>query len=206
MTFEEMAKEAARRAESSIKDTMSDYAAGIVKDEDDITPYLLRGLRDQFRGRFAGLEWNATVLRHRRGVAAEEKMLGADMLIHVKLDTAIQSYSKGVLVQAKRVGPNHMMTKKGLEDLKDQCETMLAVSPAAYVFDYAAAGMRCASANKIAGSADKDLYKSCDWTAYRFFLELFRCSIGDRKIQSSSPADIAKDVLKIEGRGELSAQ
>ena len=191
---------------------MAKYRDGLVTDEDDLTGILVGSLDAEFsakdvRGVGGDLQWSSSILRHRSGVAAEEKRIGADMIIHVRVDTPIQTYSKAVLVQAKRHEPGEQMSTKQRTELLRQCKKMLAITPAAFVFDYAKGEMRCASATKIAGSANSDLYDSCNWTAYRFFLELFRCPIGDPKITSARATDLPVPiVLKLEGTGDVTQE
>jgi hypothetical protein len=60
--------------------------------------------------RAGGVTWDASVLTHRR--SGEEGVYGADLLIHVTLNTPQYKYSKGVLVQAKRIGPGVAMSRK----------------------------------------------------------------------------------------------
>ena len=204
MTFDEAVTAAAHAANEAVNDAMTDYRAEQVTDEDDLTSYLLGNLRNAFRGKVGGLTWRSSVLRHRSGIAAEEKRVGADMLFHVSLSTNTQTYSKGVLIQAKRMEPGAYMTTKDHAELVDQCERMLRYSPSSFVFDYAEGSMRCASATKIAGSLNRNLYDACDWTSYRFFLELFRCPIGDIKIQSPLVRKLRVPVaLTIKGTGQL---
>src|SRR4051794_41156355 len=94
-------------------------------------------------------------------------------------------YSKGVLVQAKRVEPETAMDNTQHHELIEQCDKMLAVTASAFVFDYARGSMRCAAASRIAGTTNRVLYGECNWTSYRFFLELFRCPIGDPRLTSA---------------------
>jgi len=190
MSFENEIRAAAQKADQAVNEVMADYSGGYVTDEDDITGLLLGNLRNSFNGIVEGLQWKASILRHRAGIAAEEKTIGADMLIHVTLDTPTQTYSKGVLVQAKRVQPGLVMSKDDHADLIDQCRKMLSFSPASFVFDYAKGSMRCGSAMKVEGDKSRELYKVCDWRSYRFFLELFRCPIGDRSITSALVHDL----------------
>ena len=82
------------------------------------------------------------------------------------------------------------MSRRQRQDLISQCHKMINVSPASFVFDYARRGMRCGSAVAIAGSVNPVLYQQCIWTSYRFFLELFRCSIGDPDITSARVDDL----------------
>lgn len=202
---------AAHSAEQAVLRAMEKYRDGLVTDEDDLTGVLVGSLDAEFSGigvsDIGGLQWSSSILRHRKGVAAEEKRIGADMIIHVRVDTPIQTYSKAVLVQAKRHQPGDQMSTKERNELLGQCKKMLAVTPAAFVFDYAKGEMRCASATKIAGSTNNDLYAACNWTAYRFFLELFRCPIGDPRITSAKAADLPVPiVLKLAGTGDLTKE
>lgn len=211
MGFEDAIRVAAHSAERAVMRAMAKYHDGLVTDEDDLTGILVGNLDAEFSAKdasdFGGLHWSSSILRHRKGVAAEEKRIGADMIIHVRVNTPIQTYSKAVLVQAKRHEPGGQMSTKEQGELLSQCKKMLAVSPAAFVFDYAKGDMRCASATKIAGSANKDLYAACNWTAYRFFLELFRCPIGDPRITSAKAKDLPVPIiLKLVGTGELSQE
>lgn len=99
-------------------------------------------------------------------------------------------YSKGVLVQAKRVEKGELMSRTDHLDLVDQCDKMLAVSPSSFVFDYTASEMRCGSALRVRGSTSRELFDECSWTSYRFFLELFRCPVGDPKINSAKVREL----------------
>jgi hypothetical protein len=47
------------------------------------------------------------------------------------------------------------------------------------------------------------LYDQCSWTAYRFFLEFFRCPIGDLTIKSANVDDLAAHGLALQGKGNL---
>jgi hypothetical protein len=205
MTFEEMTRAAAHVADSAVARAMKKYKQGGVTDEDDLTGILVGQLDGAFEGQIGGLKWDTTIVRHRKGSAAEESRIGADLVIHVSLDTPTQNYSKGVLIQAKRVEPDDHLTTKQHAELIAQCKRMLKITPEAFVFDYAKGEMRTSSATRIAGSRRLDLYHLCSWTSYRFFLELFRCPVGDPNITSARIADLPVPVaLKIAGSGQLS--
>jgi hypothetical protein len=208
MGFDEEMRAAARLADKAVTRAMAKYREGLVTDEDDLTGVLIGNLDTEFSehrsDRRGGVQWSSSILRHRRGKAAEEKRIGADMIIHVSFQSPIQTYSKAVLIQAKRHEPGCSMKSRDSVDLINQCEKMLAVTPASFVFDYTSSGVRCASATKIAGSNNLDLYAACNWTSYRFFLELFRCPIGDPKITSAKAADLPVPIfLELKGQGEI---
>lgn len=189
IAFDDAMKAAAKRAEAAVKDTVESYRNNEITDEDDITGFFAGALKSQLNGQVAGLNWSASVLRHRKGTAAEEKVLGADLFIHVSVNTPFRKYSKGVLIQAKRVAPHEAMTVNEHARLVQQCDTMLSHTPAAYVLDYAKKSFRAAPALSIAGSQSRFLYKECNMTSYGFFLNLFKCPIGDRDMTTSFVKD-----------------
>lgn len=204
MTFDEATREAAQIANKAVTRAMKKYASGFVTDEDDITGVLVGNLDTDLEGSIGGLDWSTSIVRHRRGSAAEERTVGADVVIHVKLETPTQKYSKGVLVQAKRVDKDELMTGRAHSELIDQCDRMLTITPASYVFDYAKGRMRCGAATKLAGSTRRDLYRACGWTSYRFFLELFRCPVGDPRLTTALVSDLPVPIeVRIKARGEL---
>lgn len=205
MTFDEIMRETAHRAEKASRSAMSKLASGRVKHEDDLTGVLVGRIEEQFdNAQIGGIVWDTAILTHR--ASGEEGIYGADLLIHVSLNTPEFTYSKGVLVQAKRIGPGQNMSARDHGDLVGQCNKMLKWTSSAFVVSFDAKGMRAASATKIAGSSERALYDQSDWTAYRFFLELFRCPIGDPRITSANVADLQpRHGISIKGSGSLHA-
>ena len=203
MTFEELAYAAAARANAATADAIGAYADGTYHYEEDITSALVMALRKNFNGRkFAGFKWSASLLKGYRGDASEEGKTGADILIHVTLKTPTINYSKGVLVQAKRHTGNLSATAHA--ELVGQCGKMLNYSPASFVFYYSKEKMRCASATVVEGSNERNLAALCLWSSHRFFLELFRCPIGDRRITSALFKDLQlPHEIRIVGEGEV---
>jgi hypothetical protein len=176
---------AAKAADRAVAAAMKKYNNTGVTDEDDLTGVLVGRLDAALDHQIGGLQWSASILRHRKGSAAEEKLVGADLLIHVSIETSTLKYSKGVLAQAKRVEPSDRLNAAEHSELINQCRKMLKISPASFVFDYAKSGMRCASATRVAGSSERHLHSVCNVTPFRFFFELFRCPIGDPSIKSA---------------------
>lgn len=204
MNFEAAVSAAAHAADDAVASAMRKLKYGRVVDEDDLTGYLVGQLDAKIDGQIGGLHWSSSILRHRGGKAAHEKKFGADILIHVQFDTSTHFYSKGILIQAKRANRDTWMSPREHSDLIAQCNKMLAVTPAAFVFDYTPGEMRCGSALKISGTKSRNLFAECDWTSYRFFLELFRCPIGDPKFTSANILDFdAANVLALQARGDL---
>ncbi len=190
MYYEEAIREAARRASDAAYGAGAAYDDDTVSYERGVTSGLAVLLRHALQGKIKDLAWSSHVLKDASGSGAEETQIGADLLIHVRFTTPELTYSKGVLIQAKRVEPQRLMSPDAYDELVDQCERMLTISPASFVFDYAHGGMRCAPASVVASSNNRALYEQCVWTPYRFFLELFRCPIGDPRITSAKVRDL----------------
>jgi hypothetical protein len=104
------------------------YSNGLVTDEDDITGALIGRLDAAFDEKIGGITWSSSILRHRKGVAAQEKRAGADMLFHVSIETPQLTYSKGVLIQSKRIDEGTAMTADSHKELLGQCEKMLNIT------------------------------------------------------------------------------
>jgi hypothetical protein len=193
-------REAAHRADEAVSQALAKYRSGGITDEEEITSTLVTRLDAKFEGRFGGLEWNTQILRHRTGKANEEGKIGADLVIHVALQAPGLKYSKAVLVQAKRLEPYAKLPKREQQRLVEQCDKMLEASAASYVFSYSRNEMRCDSATNVRGLAGAITPRNLQWTSYRFFLEFFRCSIGDAKITSADVRRlIAPNVVSISG-------
>lgn len=189
-SLEPALRDAARAADRAVRAAMLKYSNGMVTDEDDITGVLIGRLDAAFDDKIGGINWSSSILRHRKGVAAQEKKVGADMLFHVSIKTPQLTYSKGILIQSKRVDKGTAMTAKDHSELLGQCDKMLGITPASFVFNYTKSGMRCAPALKIAGASSRILHDSCNLTSYGFFLELFQCNFGDRNITSAKFDDL----------------
>ncbi|WP_316204514.1 hypothetical protein [Bradyrhizobium sp. SZCCHNS3051] len=185
MYYQEAIREAARRASQAAADAIAAYDDDTISYERGITDSFAVLLRKALNNQIENLVFRSHVLKDTTGSGAEESQIGADLLIHVEFKTPELSYSKGILVQAKRVEPGERMPKTKHEELVDQCKKMLSISPASWIFDYAHGGMRCGPAAAIATSNNMMLHEQCIWTPYRFFLELFRCPIGDPSITSA---------------------
>lgn len=202
MDYEEPLRKAARSADQAVAAATRMYRDGSVAHEEEITGALVGALEVKLKGKIGGLIWSCHILTH-KGPKTEESAVGADLLIHVSLSTPTLNYSKGVLIQTKRVEPGENMPERSHRELKDQCRRMLRVSSHAWVFDYSKVAMRCGPAVAIVGSNNRDLYGQCVWTSYRFFLELFRCPVGDFAITSAHVKDLPLTPTAVELKGEF---
>jgi hypothetical protein len=203
---------AASLADVAVNAVMDKYARGKIPHEPGITGELIGRLDAAFDGyRTDELTWEVSQVNSGSGAAAEESRVGADLIIYVKLETPTHKYSKGVMIQAKRVMPGQWMPQDKLDVLVGQCKTMMDFSPAAFVMNYAPREARFASATKIAGITDRELHRQCDMSALHFFFDLFVCTIGDARIVSADSAtlrvhDRARDgaaTIMLTARGEF---
>jgi hypothetical protein len=121
VTFEEATREAPHAADKALSKAIEPLRYGRKVDADDLTGILVGRVSAALDGEIGGLTWNCSILRHRRGHASEEKKYGADLLMHVTMDTPSQAYSKGVLVQAKKIGPYQNMLASEKRELNEQC-------------------------------------------------------------------------------------
>jgi hypothetical protein len=89
------------------------------------------------------------------------------------MDTPTQTYSKGVLIQAKRVEPNEYMSQRDFNELAYQCDRMLEITAASFVFDYTRTELQCGAATRVAGSARRAFTAFADGPRIGFFLNYF---------------------------------
>lgn len=202
MTFESDIRAAARAADSAVNTAMRKYSEARVTDEPDITGVLVGRLDAALDGGIGGLEWSSTIVRSSSGSAAEEKEIGADLLLHVRLDAHGRSFSKGLLVQAKRAEIGERLSSKEAVRLHEQCRRTLNTTAASFVFVYATNQMRCGGAASFFTGPRRDVHGNCPWTSYRFFLEFFRCPIGDPSIHGPLIKDLpVPHILSLKARG-----
>ena len=172
---------------------------------DRILSVTKRRIAKQPRG---GIVWKARTLRTGRGVAAEEKRYGADLM--GILDLALPDYraTKGFLAQAKRVEPGQQFSKPDWDRLRLQCETMLLRTPASFVWVYSKSrGIRIFSANSVLGLESRCIFDLYSRGVSSFFENHIECFIGDRRLNSTNVETLdALAKLPVERVLELSAK
>lgn len=72
-SLEQAFQDAAHTADRAVSAAMLKYSNGLVTDEDDITGVLIGQLDAAFDDEIGGITWSSSILRHRKGVAAQEK-------------------------------------------------------------------------------------------------------------------------------------
>lgn len=177
----------------------------IISDTDRILSVTKRGIVKRTRG---GIVWKARTLRTSRGVAAEEKQHGADLMGILDLALADYRATKGFLVQAKKAEPGQQFSKSDWDRLRLQCETMLLRTPASFVWVYSKSkGIRTFSANSVLGLESRCIFDLYSRGVSSFFENHIECFIGDRRLNSTNVETLdALAKLPVERILELSAK
>lgn len=172
-------RESGRKVAEAINHTVQAYEEGRIEQEPAFTDRMLGGIEETLRGfSVKGIRWQAKTLSD-RGPHAQEKKYGADFMGVLNVDLPEYSVRKGFLAQAKMVDNRFL----DYRDLHRQCESMLSLSPASFVFLYSKRGVTVVPAISVIG-ATADPTELYSRTAARFFEEHFESFIGDRNISA----------------------
>ena len=130
-----MARKIAREITDAVNGAFGDYQKGNVMEEPQVTDRILGAIRERIRNQqFNGVVWNVRTLRTGRGVAAEEKHHGADLMGVLDIEIPGYSAKKGFLAQAKKAEPDRPFSSRDWERLRSQCELMLKRTPESFYF------------------------------------------------------------------------
>ncbi len=135
--------------------------------------------------RTLGIRWSAKTLTD-RGPRSQESIYGADFIGVLNIAIPEFNVSKGFLAQAKLVRAYSAGDER---KLIKQCEKMLSLSPASFVFLYGPDGVRVVPALSAVASGGQVL-QIYSRSAQRFFEEHLQCFMGDRNIQSATPTGL----------------
>jgi hypothetical protein len=120
-----------------------------------------------------------------KGAGALEKPTGADMYISIT-DSGFDGFSKGILVQTKRLKPTLKPVAEGfyyrsMEDprLADQCARMLHITPESYVWVYGEKGVGVVHARDALDTGEAALEPVSDRSTYDLFRKIVECEEGD---------------------------
>ena len=171
-----------RMIATAAKKTINDYINGWVQQEPSITDRLIVNIQNILEKRNSGVIWKAMTLTD-RGANSQEKNYGADLLGIVKIKIDNFEIEKGFLAQAKRIEPNNNISQKEYDKLSLQCNKMLNLSPASFVFLYSKNnGIDVIPAIAIIGAKKCNPHQLEGKKINRFFVEHFECFIGDRSM------------------------
>lgn len=181
-----MVRAVARKIADAADGAMDAYREGRVLQEPQITDRILGAIEERLRARpISGVVWKARTLRTSRGAAAEERRHGADLLGVLDIDVPGYRTKKGFLAQAKKAEPGKRFAAGEWRRLVEQCQVMLARTPAAFVFAYSEErGVRIFPANAVVSSQRTDLFDLYDRSVASFFESHIECFIGDMRLNS----------------------
>lgn len=212
----ELVKKAVNKIAAAARDALKDLQDGRVQQEPAFTDRFIAYIQTNLHGRtLAGVIWSAVTLPD-RGPNSAESQLGADLLSVVRFDLADFKVAKGFLAQAKLVEPTAKFSSVESSTLKSQCDKMLAVSPASFVFLYSLhSGVLVVPAIEVVSARDCNPHELTPKTIPQFFTDHFECFIGDRRFSAATGEQLetlradyrARKVLAMTGRsGERSKQ
>lgn len=199
IAYYQVVRSAARRIAEAIDHSVEALVEGRVEHEPAMTDRMLAAIELSLKNfSTKGIRWRAKTLTD-RGRGSQESRYGADFM--GVLDIALPEFSvtKGFLAQAKLVRDGDTGS---LNELKRQCEKMLELSPASFVFLYGDEGVRVVPALSVLGAqlGPTELYSR---SAQRFFEEHLQCFVGDRKIQAATPAALEELAFVFHARRAL---
>lgn len=178
-------REAASRIAGAVDGVVDALKESRVEQEPAFTDRMLAAIEltmNDFESR--GIRWTAKTLTD-RGPHAQEARVGADFagVFSARLHASPAfNVSKGFLAQAKLIRPEQPHARADFERLRGQCDTMLSLSPASFVFLYADWGVTVVPAISICSSEPRDLFSFYSRGLSRFFEEHFESFLGDRRI------------------------
>lgn len=174
----------------------AEMRVGELGDEDDISSQIIGRIK-AIAPRIPGsIVWSATagdskrgatVAARRltsRGAGSEESRVGADIVLVVDIDVPGYRTKKGLFIQAKCVGrTGEAKSSTERERLVSQCEDMLGVSAASYVWAYGSE-TSVYSANAVLASNGFLNHVARTYPVDVFFYDFLICWIGDARIAS----------------------
>lgn len=187
----DVANRIARAADSAVEDLRQ----GLVEQEPHLTDRLLGRITqavDEYRSK--GVRWSAkTLTDHGRGT--QEKSYGADFVGVLDIDLPDYKVKKGFLAQAKLLRSKRMPIGE-FRRLVSQCQKMLDLSLAAFVFHQSVYGIRVIPAIAVVASNRPEILFDPDGlysrSIGRFYEGHFECFYGDRAINRPTNTMLAE--------------
>ena len=175
----------AREISEAANGAFEAYREGDKMDEPDITGLILGAIGERIRSRrFGGMTWKTHIFTS-SGKDSEEKLHGADLMGVLDIDLPDYKVKKGFLAQAKKATPGSRFPKREWDRLTEQCKSMLARTPASFVFIYSRSyGIRIFPAVAALESGSRDIFDLYHHGVQRFFEDHIQCFIGDPRLDS----------------------
>jgi len=195
-------REAATRIAEAASSTVQDLRERLIEHEPQFTDRMLGRIAEAMNGfRSRGVYWRAKTLTS-GAPNSQEHRFGVDFVAVLSIDLPDYVVTKGFLVQAKLLGKRRFRGEDR-ERMVGQCQTMLAMSPASYVFVYSGQGIRVMPATSVAASGRIDMNANYSRSIERFYEEHFACFIGDGEVSVPSEDLLAALLARYNGRQGL---
>ena len=177
-------RQIAREISDAADGALDAYIEDRAGEEPQLTDRILGAIEDRVRRQsLDGIMWTARTLKTSRGIAAEEKRHGADLMGVLDLKLPDYYAAKGFLAQAKKAEPGQKFAKREWKRLHLQCERMLLRTPDSFVWAYSKlAGIRVFSANSVLGLGTRDIFNLYSRSMSSFFENHIECFIGDHRL------------------------
>jgi hypothetical protein len=173
----------ARLVSEAVQSIVVDYAHGRIADEPDFTSRMLQAIQERLNGKtIKGILWQAVVTTS-HGPNTQERATGADFMGVLNINLPDYTVRKGFLAQAKRAD---VLSDPNISRLKEQCERMLTLTPASYVFLYKRDSVRILPAISVLSADVTELTDLYNWSVQIFFESHLESFIGDRRLSVAS--------------------
>ena len=188
-------RDAAKVIEKAAVDIVSALNNEIIEQEPDFTNQMIGSIRQAMDGyRNRGIRWEAKTLTA-LGRSSQESEYGADFMGVLNIDLSDYRVSKGFLAQAKLIREGRDLNNSEYDRMQNQCERMLRISPASFVFLYSKDGIYVVPAISIVSTNRIDPYDLYGRSIRRFYEEHFSSFIGDRCLNIPH-VDALKDIAR----------
>lgn len=175
-------RESASRLAEAARRTLPSLANTAIEQEPHFTDRMLGRIEEAMHGyTLKGVKWSAkTLTDHGRGT--QEKKYGADFVGVLDVNLPDYKVRKGFLAQSKLLKTNATFTRAEFARLQKQCDDMLKLSPASFVFVYSPSDIYVIPAISIVSTGFCYLTQLYKRGISRFFEEHFESFIGDRNV------------------------
>jgi len=178
-------RDVAQRIAHAAEGAMDDLVRSRVEHEPQFTDRMLGRIQQAMSDyESKGVRWTAKTLTSNIR-DSQEYRFGADFIGF--LDIALPDYSvrKGFLAQAKRLTPDDPFRSRDHAKLVGQCEQMLALSPASFVFLYSPTGIRIAPALSVKAASRQNPHGLYTRAVVSFFELHLSSFVGDSRIYAA---------------------
>ena len=185
--YREEFDDAARLAADALEDVRLSIKDGTLRTEPEMNGAFVSQLATAFRKhRSPGIIWNCRHLLSTRK-NQDENLVGADLIIAVKIDLPGFHQEKGLLIQNKRDGTRYN------KELLDQVKKMEKFSNSAWLGVLGKGSIRFDSARSVRARNGTYSSKLARIPSFTFFRDFFQCEIGDEGLTPHKAIEIFRE-------------